>query len=48
MRRMILSNAVLVHADGAKYITVKELREQVQKSHSFFRKFISVFTKKQD
>ena len=28
--------AVLVHADGAEYITVKGLRDEVQKNHSFF------------
>lgn len=38
--------AVLVHADGAEYITVKELRDEVQKNHSFFRKVMSVFTKR--
>ena len=38
--------AVLVHTGGAEYITVKELRDEVQKNHSFFRKFVSVFTKR--
>ena len=38
--------AVLVHADGAEYITVKQLRDEVQKNHSFFRKVISVFSKR--
>lgn len=38
--------AVLVHSDGAEYITVKELRDEVQKNHSFFRKVISVFSRK--
>lgn len=37
--------AVLVHADGAEYITVKGLRDEVQKNHSFFRKVMSVFSK---
>lgn len=38
--------AVPVHADGAEYITVKGLRDEVQKNHSFFRKVISVFSKR--
>ena len=38
--------AVLVHADGAEYITLRELREEVQKEHSFFRKVLSVFSKR--
>ena len=38
--------AVLVHADGAEYITVKQLRDEVQKNHSFFRKIVSVFSKR--
>ena len=31
---------------GAEYITVKELRDEVQKNHLFFRKVISVFSKR--
>ena len=38
--------AVLVHADGAEYLTVKGLRDEVQKNHSFFRKVMSVFSKR--
>lgn len=38
--------AVLVHADGAEYLTVKSLRDEVQKNHSFFRKVMSVFSKR--
>lgn len=38
--------AVLVHADGAEYITTKDLRSEVQKNYSFFRKLVSVFRKK--
>lgn len=38
--------AVLVHANGAEYLTVKELRDEVQKNHSFFRKVLSVFSKR--
>ena len=40
--------AVLVHADGAEYITVKGLRDEVQKNHSFFRKVIAAFSKKHE
>ena len=36
--------AVLVHADGAAYITVKELRDEVQKEHAFFAKIKSVLS----
>ena len=38
--------AVLVHADGAEYLTVKGLRDEVQKNHYFFRKVMSVFSKR--
>ena len=38
--------AVLVHADGAEYLPVKSLRDEVQKNHSFFRKVMSVFSKR--
>lgn len=38
--------SVLVHADGAEYITVGELRDEVRKNHSFFRKVIAVFSKR--
>lgn len=38
--------AVLLHADGAEYITVKELRDEVQKDHSFFKKIKAVFSKR--
>lgn len=38
-RELVLRiTAVLVHADGAEYLTVKGLRDEVQKNHSFFRK----------
>lgn len=38
--------AVLVHADCENYITVKQLSDEVQKDHSFFRKVSSVFSKR--
>lgn len=38
--------AVLVYTDLTQYITVKQLRDEVQKEHSFFHKVMSVFSKR--